>query len=132
VVGGWLLLVGLAAACADALAPGGTLAGHWVNADARFDATAEKAVFTGRCQRAEFAPVVLDANGEFHAESVTLVQTGNVKPDPNARLEIQGRVAGDSLVLGLRLRSMLSSYAGDPLVTTLVRGTARDPIGCNA
>jgi hypothetical protein len=128
---GALALGLLALACRGPIEPGDSLVGHWRADGYRLDATAAGISYAARCVRAEFGPVTLDANREFHAESLVYTVSGLVIHSPGDRLQIQGRFVGDQLVLQLVvIRSEPPVF--DPLVVTLSPGVQTDPLVCNS
>jgi hypothetical protein len=126
-----LLLSMLAAGCQGPLAPDDSLRGHFSNADARLDVSGSVVVFTARCQHAEFAPIVLDANREFSAESVVYDVTGNILHSPGDKLHIQGHFVGPDLVLQLYV-VRAEPPVSDPYVITLAPGSSTGALVCNA
>ena len=126
-----LFLTAFLAACQGPLEPGDTLSGHWSSPDAAFDASSQAMVFTARCERAEFGPVVLDANRNFQAESTVFTETGNAIHSPGDRLRIQGYFAGNQLMLQLVVIRTLPPVS-DPVLITLAPGKARTPLVCSA
>ncbi|MGH7593145.1 MAG: hypothetical protein ACRELE_04765 [Gemmatimonadales bacterium] len=125
------LCITLAAACADQLGAGDTLSGHWNNSDARLDASRDSVVFTARCQRATFGPIVLDSNYRFLAESVVFTEIGNLNFPPGDRLRISGTVTDGQISLSVLL-IRTSPPVNDPLFMILKSGVSGDPLVCNA
>jgi hypothetical protein len=114
--------------CQEPLGPGDGLRGHFTDGASQLDASGSKVVLTGRCERAEFDPIVLDAQSGFDVTSVVFTRTGLVTPVPE-RLRMQGHLAGRQLVLTLAVVSS-GSLPSFPTIVTLVPGSHDPPI-CN-
>lgn len=127
-----LILLVVVASCQDStLEPGDTLSGHWINSDASLDANQNSVVFTLPCWRAEFGPIVLDANRAFAADSRMFTETGNIIHFPDDRLHIQGNLIGDRISLTLYV-FRTSGGGSDPIVLTLTPGRTQGPAVCLA
>jgi hypothetical protein len=127
-----LLVIVLVAACQNSvLEPGDTLSGHWINADASLDANQNAVVFILPCDRAEFGPIVLDANRAFEADSRVFTESGNIIHFPDDRLHIQGTLVGDRIMLTLHI-TRASGAGSDPIVLTLTLGKMQPPQVCAA
>lgn len=127
-----LIAIMMVAACqSSALEPGDTLSGHWVNADASLDANQSAVVFVLPCDRAEFGPIVLDANRAFAADSRVFTEGGNIIHFPDDRLHIQGTVTGDKIMLTLYV-IRAAGGGSDPITLTLNLGKAQPAQVCAA
>jgi hypothetical protein len=127
-----LIAIVLVAACqSSTLEPGDTLSGHWINANASLDANQNTVVFVLPCDRAEFGPIVLDANRSFAADSRVFTEVGNIIHFPDDRLHIQGTVVGNTITLTINVfRS--SGGGSDPIAVTLTQGKTQPAPVCVA
>jgi hypothetical protein len=124
-------IVFVTACQSSALEPGDTLSGHWINANASLDANQNTVVFVLPCDRAEFGPIVLDANRAFAADSRVFTESGNIIHFPDDRLHIQGTVAGDTIMLTLYI-TRASGGGSDPITMTLTLGKTQPTQVCVA
>ena len=127
-----LFLIVLLAACqTSVLEPGDALSGHWINSGASLDANRNAVVFVLPCDRAEFGPLVLDANRTFSADSRVFTEGGNIIHFPDDRLHIQGTLADDKIMLTLYVIRAAGGRS-DPIVMTLTLGKTQPPQVCAA
>jgi hypothetical protein len=127
-----LVVIMLVAACQTSmLEPGDTLSGHWISSDASLDANRNTVVFVLPCDRAEFGPLVLDANRTFAADSRVFTEVGNIVHFPDDRLHLQGTVVGDKVMLAIYV-IRAAGGGSDPIAMTLTLGKTQPPQVCVA